>query len=49
MIHVVPCFINDSKQVYIPEGNRKIVMVGMSGTISISNLRGKYDLKPASF
>ena len=36
-------------RVYTPEEKLKIVLEGMSGTISVSDLCRKYDLKPATF
>ena len=38
-----------TNRVYTPEEKLKIVMEGMSGTISVSDLCRKYDLKPARF
>jgi len=38
-----------AKRVYTPEEKLKIVLEGMSGTISVSDLCRKYDLKPARF
>jgi transposase-like protein len=38
-----------AKKVYTPEETLKIVLEGMSGTISVSDLCRKYDLKPARF
>jgi transposase-like protein len=38
-----------AKRVYTPEEKLKIVLGGMSGTISVSDLCRKYDLKPARF
>ena len=35
--------------IYTPEEKLKIVLEGMSGTISIADLCRKYDLKPARF
>ena len=35
--------------VYTPEEKLKIVLEGMSGTISVADLCRKYDLKPARF
>ena len=34
-------------RIYTPEEKLKIVLEGMSGTISIADLCRKYDLKPA--
>ena len=36
-------------RIYTPEEKLKIVLEGMSGTISVSDLCRKYDLKPARF
>ena len=36
-------------RIYTPEEKVKIVLEGMSGTISIADLCRKYDLKPARF
>ena len=36
-------------RIYTPEEKLKIVLEGMSGTISIADLCRKYDLKPARF
>ena len=36
-------------RVYTPEEKLKIVLEGMSGTVSVSDLCRKYDLKPARF
>ena len=38
-----------ANRVYTPEEKLKIVFEGMSGTISVSDLCRKYDLKPARF
>ncbi len=38
-----------AKRVYTPEEKLKIVLEGMSGTISVADLCRKYDLKPARF
>ena len=38
-----------SGRIYTPEEKLKIVLEGMSGTISIADLCRKYDLKPARF
>ena len=38
-----------TNRVYTPEEKLKIVLEGMSGTISVSDLCRKYDLKPARF
>ena len=38
-----------ANRVYTPEEKLKIVLEGMSGTISVSDLCRKYDLKPARF
>ena len=38
-----------ANRVHIPEEKLKIVLEGMSGTISVSDLCRKYDLKPARF
>ena len=38
-----------ANRVYTPEEKLKIVLEGMSGTISISDLCRKYDLKAARF
>ena len=38
-----------AKRVYTPEEKLKIVLEGMSGTVSVSDLCRKYDLKPARF
>ena len=38
-----------ANMVYTPEKKFKIVLEGMSGTISVSDLCRKYDLKPARF
>ena len=38
-----------ANRVYTPEEKLKIVLEGMSGTISVSHLCRKYDLKPARF
>ena len=38
-----------ANMVYTPEEKLKIVLEGMSGTISVSDLCRKYDLKPARF
>ena len=38
-----------SNRVYTPEEKLKIVLEGMSGTISVADLCRKYDLKPARF
>ena len=38
-----------AKRVYTPEEKLKIVLEGMSGTISVAYLCRKYDLKPARF
>ncbi len=37
------------KRVYKAEEKLKIVLEGISGTISISDLWRKYDIKPARF
>ncbi|QRF75848.1 Transposase [Thermoplasmatales archaeon] len=37
------------RSVYKPEEKLKIVLEGMSGTISVSDLCRKYDVKPARF
>jgi len=36
------------RKVYRPEEKMKIVMEGLSGTISVSDLCRKYEIKPAS-
>ena len=36
-------------RIYTPEEKLKIVLEGMSGTISVADLCRKYDLKPARF
>jgi transposase len=38
-----------AKRLYTPEEKLKIVLEGMSGTISVTDLCRKYDLKPARF
>ena len=38
-----------ANRIYTPEEKLKIVLEGMSGTISVSDLCRKYDLKPARF
>ena len=38
-----------AKRVYTPEEKLKIVLEGMSGTISVADLCRKYDMKPARF
>ncbi len=38
-----------AKRVYTPEEKLKIVLEGMSGAISVSDLCRKYDIKPARF
>ena len=38
-----------SGRIYTPEEKLKIVLEGMSGTISVADLCRKYDLKPARF
>ena len=38
-----------AKRVYTSEEKLKIVLEGMSGTISVADLCRKYDLKPARF
>ena len=38
-----------AKRIYTPEEKLKIVLEGMSGTISVSDLCRKYDLRPARF
>ena len=38
-----------TNRVYTPEEKLKIVLEGISGTISVSDLCRKYDLKPARF
>ena len=38
-----------AKRVYTPEEKLKIVLEGMSGTIAVSDLCRRYDLKPARF
>ncbi len=38
-----------AKRVYTPEEKLKIVLEGMSGTISVTDPCRKYDLKPARF
>ena len=38
-----------AERIYTPEEKLKIVLEGMSGTISVSDLCRKYDLKPARF
>ena len=38
-----------ANRVYTPEEKLKIVLEGMSGTISVADLCRKYDLKPARF
>jgi transposase-like protein len=38
-----------ANSVYTPEEKLKIVLEGMSGTISVADLCRKYDLKPARF
>ena len=38
-----------ANRVYRPEEKLKIVLEGMSGTISVSDLCRKYDLRPARF
>ena len=37
------------RRVYKPEDKLKIVLEGMSGTIQVSELCRKYDIKPARF
>jgi len=37
------------RKVYRPEEKMKIVMEGLSGTISVSDLCKKYEIKPARF
>jgi transposase-like protein len=37
------------RKVYRPEEKMKIVMEGISGTISVSDLCRKYEIKPARF
>lgn len=37
------------RKVYRPEEKMKIVMEGLSGTISVSDLCRKYEIKPARF
>ena len=37
------------KRIYTPEEKLKIVLEGMSGNISVSDLCRKYDLRPARF
>ena len=39
----------ESKRSYVAEEKLKIVLEGMSGTISVSDLCRKYDIKPARF
>ena len=38
-----------AERIYTPEEKLKIVLEGMSGTISVADLCRKYDLKPARF
>ena len=38
-----------ARKVYRPEEKMKIVMEGLSGTISVSDLCRKYEIKPARF
>ena len=38
-----------AKRIYTPEEKLKIVLEGMSGIISVSDLCRKYDLRPARF
>ncbi len=38
-----------ANRVYTPEEKLKIVLEGMSGTVSVADLCRKYDLKPARF
>ena len=38
-----------AKRIYTPEEKLKIVLEGMSGIISVSDLCRKYDLRPAIF
>ena len=38
-----------ANRVYTPEEKLKIILEGMSGTISVADLCRKYDLKPARF
>ena len=38
-----------AKRIYTPEEKLKIVLEGMSGTISVSDLCRKYDLRQARF
>ena len=38
-----------AKRIYTPEEKLKIVLEGMSGTVSVADLCRKYDLKPARF
>ena len=38
-----------AKSVYTPEKKLKIILEGMSGTISVADLCRKYDFKPARF
>ena len=38
-----------ANRIYTPEEKLKIVLEGMSGTISVADLCRKYDLKPARF
>ena len=38
-----------ANRIYTPEEKLKIVLEGMSGTISVVDLCRKYDLKPARF
>ena len=38
-----------AKRVYTPDEKPQIVLEGMSGTISVSDLCRKYDLRPARF
>jgi len=39
----------NERKYYSPEDNVKIVLEGLNGTIQISNLCRKYDIKPARF
>ena len=38
-----------AKRIYTPEEKLRIVLEGMSGTMSVADLCRKYDLKPARF
>ena len=38
-----------ANRIYTPEEKLKIVLEGMSGTISVADLCRKYDIKPARF